>query len=111
LETAVTEERHALAIAPSVWLGVRLTSNSIRAVRRSFARDSRELSLGAAWSAASAARSRRHTRQSWPPFAFAQESGSGVGAPSIRPADTPQPSHVHLLALFEFVLMPNCAQT
>ena len=35
--TAETEERQALAIAPSPWSGRRLTSNSISAARRSFA--------------------------------------------------------------------------
>jgi hypothetical protein len=86
-------------MVPSAISGVRLTSNSISAARRSFARASTGLSLGAASSAASAARSRLQTRQKWPSAELVQVAGSRVGSPSAWLALTPQPSQVHFLAL------------
>jgi hypothetical protein len=90
--------RHAFAIEPSERSGIRRTSNSIKPLRRSFTRVSRSLSLGAASSAASPARSRLQVRQKFPSAELTQLSGSGAGRPSIRLAETPHSSQVHLRA-------------
>ena len=92
--TAETEERQVFAIAPSVWLGRRLTSNSIRAARRSCARVCRE-SSEAVSSAAWAARSRRQSRQNVPSWERVQASGSATRLPSMRLTLTPQASQIH----------------
>jgi hypothetical protein len=100
LATTDTEVRQALAIAPSVWSGVRQTSNSIRAVRPSPARTASELSLGADSTAVLAARSRLQTRQNRPSAELAQVLGSGVASPSSRAVDMPHLSHFHFLIVF-----------
>src|ERR1700710_3111361 len=93
--TAETEERQALAIAPSPWSGRRLTSNSISAARRSLARTSIGLSSGAELSAACAARSRRQLRQKRPSSQRSQVSGSSTRLPSIWLIETPHWSQLH----------------
>lgn len=80
---------------PSGWSGTRVTSNSIKAARRNFARAETELSSGAASSAASAARARLQTRQKTPSLVRAQVCGRGTGLWSMRPVLTPQLSQIH----------------
>jgi hypothetical protein len=100
LATVDTEVRQAFAIAPSLCSGVRLTSNSIRAVRRSSARTATGLSLAADSIPASAARSRLQSRQYRPSAELAQVLGNGIGSPSMRLTETPHWVHVHFLAFF-----------
>ncbi len=94
--TAAGAQPQILAIIPLVRPGVRLSSNSIRAVRLSLTRSSPRALPGAASRAASPARSLRQTRQNSPVRELSQLSGNSIGPPSMRLTDTAQRAHTHL---------------